>query len=95
MLSTHFWCQKHKEDYLHTQLLLFVKLSHNTHFPKWQNHVGVGPSQGSAQKNTFKETSIPTTKQKGGLAKQLFENNKNCLLACLLKERVTLVESEA
>jgi len=58
------------------------------------NHVdGIGPSQGTAKrKNTFKEASIPTTKQKGGLAKELFENNKNCFLK---EQGVTLVESEA
>jgi hypothetical protein len=30
------------------------------------------PPKGLPKKNTFKEASIPTTKQKGGLAKQLF-----------------------
>jgi hypothetical protein len=61
---------------------------------KVANHVdGIGPSQGTAKrKNTFKEASIQTTKQKGGLAKQLFENNKNCFLK---EQGVTLVESEA
>jgi hypothetical protein len=51
------------------------------------------PPKGLPKKNSFKEASIPTTKQKGRLAtKQLFENNKNCLLK---EQGVTLVECEA
>jgi hypothetical protein len=60
-----------------------------TQYPlsKVVNHVGVGPSQGTAQKNTFKEASIPTTKHKKvGLQNSSLKITRT---ACLLAERTS------